>query len=507
MASEEVTTGRADPTHEPLLNCTAEMTPVNEISGTRGSSARSELFEALHPDDAIETIGEDNVSGTEERLQPAEELPEDEYPVWAWMVVFATLVVKALTMAFPSCVGIFYTDLQKEFNASNRDVSWIPAIMRGLRHVAGPVCSLLMERLGSRTTVMLGGVLSGLGLAATSLTQSIGQLYITTGVLTGLGFCFSLQPSVAIIGHYFVRRRALANAISSMGMGVGMLCLPHLATYLRIEFGWRGSCLILGSVMLNCCVCGAVMRPTGGRGASLMKRQAPRPEEASATAGRLPMWRRGASSVSKHMAFDQMRQNSRYCVYVCGVTWMILGFGVPILYLYPYATAHGMAPNKATMVLTCLGVVNFVTRPLFGLVYNKSWIKERHISFFSCALLLNGLSNGLCCFGPSFPLLMVYAAIQGLSMSVVGSLMFTILMNLVEMSRLSSALGLVNLMKSVTLFLGPPLAGFLVDETGEYSYVFAVCGAVVASSGVFLMVAFHWLDSRPSGASSPASSD
>ncbi|XP_037343559.2 monocarboxylate transporter 6-like [Pungitius pungitius] len=504
MPSEEVTTGRADPTHEPLLSCTAEMTPVNEISGTRDSSARSELFAALHPDDAIETIGEDNVSGTEESLQPAEELPEDVNPVWAWVVVFATLVVKALTMAFPSCVGLFYTDLQKEFNASNSEVSWIPAIIRGLRHAAGPFCSLLMERLGSRTTVMLGGVLSGLGLAAASLTQSIGQLYITAGVLTGLGFCFSLQPSVAIIGHYFVRRRAFANAISSMGMGLGMLCLPHLVTYLRIEFGWRGSCLILGSVVLNICVCGAVMRPTGARGAPLLKRQT---EEASDTPGRLPMWRRVASSVSKRMAFDQMLQNSRYCVYVCGVTWLILGFGVPIFYLYPYAKALGMAPSKATDVLTCLAVVNVLTRPLFGLVYNKSWIKERHIGFFSCALLLNGLSNGLCCFGPSFPLLMVYAAIQGLSMSVVGSLMITILMNFVEMRRLSSALGLFNMMKSVPLFIGPPLAGVLVDVTGDYSYVFAVCGAVVASSGVFLMVAFHWLDSRASVASSPASSD
>lgn len=32
---------------------------------------------------------------------------------------------------------------------------------------------------------MLGGVLSGLGMAASSFTQSISQLYITAGVVTG----------------------------------------------------------------------------------------------------------------------------------------------------------------------------------------------------------------------------------------------------------------------------------------------------------------------------------
>ncbi|KAI4807525.1 hypothetical protein KUCAC02_027328 [Chaenocephalus aceratus] len=62
-------------------------------------------------------------------------------------------------------------------------------------HSAGPFCSVLVERLGCRATVMLGGVLSGLGMAASSFTQSIEQLYITAGVITGLGFCFSFQPA------------------------------------------------------------------------------------------------------------------------------------------------------------------------------------------------------------------------------------------------------------------------------------------------------------------------
>lgn len=40
------------------------------------------------------------------------------------------------------------------------------------------------------------------------------------------------------------------------------------------------------------------------------------------------------------------------------------------------------------------------------------------------------------------------------------------------------------------------VAGILVDRTGEYFYVFFVCSATVASSAVFLMVSFYWLDRR-----------
>lgn len=40
------------------------------------------------------------------------------------------------------------------------------------------------------------------------------------------------------------------------------------------------------------------------------------------------------------------------------------------------------------------------------------------------------------------------------------------------------------------------VVGVLIDSTGQYFHVFFVCSAVVASSAVFLMVSFCWLDKR-----------
>ncbi|KAE8283920.1 Monocarboxylate transporter 6 [Larimichthys crocea] len=428
---------------------------------------------------------------------------------WGWVVLVATIMVLALTLAFPSCVGIFYTDLQNEFHASNSETSWVPSIMTSVLHAGGPFCSVLVGRLGCRATVMLGGVLSGLGMAASSFTQSIGELYITAGVITGLGFCFSFQPAVTILGHYFVRRRAFANAMSSTGTALGLCTLPVLGHYLHGEFGWRGSFLILGAVLLNCCVCGAVMRPlqpNRGRGQPLMNHGPSPPEEEDAKEGKGWVgrtWSFLVASLSEHMAFDQFCNNSRYCVYAIGITWMMLGFVVPLVYLVPYATANNMEQGRAAMLLSILGVVNIVVRPPFGIIFNMPWFKGRHVYVFASALLVNGLSNSICCIGPSFTVLLTYVAVYGLSMSVVGSLMFTVLMDIVEMSRFPSALGLLAIMESITLLIGPPLAGVLVDRTGQYYHVFFACSAVVASSAVFLMVSFWWLDKRDKKWSKP----
>ena len=163
--------------------------------------------------------------------------------------------------------------------------------------------------------------------------------------------------------------------------------------------------------------------------------------------------------MSKHMAFDQFCNNSRYFVYAIGITWMMLGFVVPLVYLVPYATANNMEQGNAAALLSILGIVNIVVRPPFGIIFNMPWFKGRHIYVFASALLVNGLSNSICCIGPSFNVLLAYVAVYGLSMSVVGSLMFTVLMDIVEMSRFPSALGLLAIMESITLLIGPPLAG------------------------------------------------
>ncbi|MEQ2199023.1 hypothetical protein XENOCAPTIV_022895 [Xenoophorus captivus] len=56
---------------------------------------------------------------------------------WGWVVLVATILVLALTLGFPSCVGIFYTDLQNEFHASNSETSWVPSIMTSMLHAGG----------------------------------------------------------------------------------------------------------------------------------------------------------------------------------------------------------------------------------------------------------------------------------------------------------------------------------------------------------------------------------
>ncbi|XP_070780009.1 monocarboxylate transporter 6 [Enoplosus armatus] len=424
---------------------------------------------------------------------------------WGWVVLVATMLVLSLTLAFPSCIGIFYRDLQTEFNASNTETSWVPAIMTAMLHAGGLLCSMLVERFGCRVTVMVGGLLSGLGMAVSALARTITDLYITSGI-TGLGFCLSFQPSVTIMGHYFVRRRVFANALSSTGTAVGLSTLPLISNVLLSQFGWRGSFLILGGVLLNCCVCGAVMRPIASgpnkprcsRGSDKSNNHSLQQETEGVKDSVKTELRGFIAFLHRHMAFDLLVSNPRYRAYAVGVTWMTLGCVVPLVYLVPYATHHNMDIDRAAFLMSVLGLVNIAVRPTAALVLGLPRFRgsSSFVYVFSGAVLVNGLSNCICGASASFEALLVYVVIFGLSMSVAGSLLYTVLMDTVEMSRFPSALGLLCMLESGTLLIGPPLAGMLVDHTGQYSYVFYVCSVCVFSASIFLVGFFYFLDRK-----------
>lgn len=59
---------------------------------------------------------------------------------------------------------------------------------------AGPVSSVLVNRYGCRTIVMVGGLMSGLSVAAASLVNSIVYLYFLIGIVGGKG-CDSLAAN------------------------------------------------------------------------------------------------------------------------------------------------------------------------------------------------------------------------------------------------------------------------------------------------------------------------
>ncbi|XP_053426928.1 monocarboxylate transporter 6 isoform X2 [Nycticebus coucang] len=411
---------------------------------------------------------------------------------WAWVVLLASLVSQGLTLGFPTCIGVFFTELKRDFQASNSETSWVPSIMIAVIHVGGPLCSILVERFGYRVTAMLGGVLASLGMVASSFSYTLIQLYLTAGFITGLGMCFSFQSSVTVLGFYFIRWRVLANALASMGTSLGITLWPLLSLYLLEELGWRGTFLVFAGVFLHCCVCGAILRPVATNMA-LETKEIPLLPPKTPAPGCLAVCGR---TIQRHLAFDILRHNARYCVFTLGVMWMMLGFPLPHVFLVPYAVRHGVDEQRAALLISIIGFSNIFLRPVAGLVASRPAFASHRKYLFSLAVLLNGLTNLVCMVSADFSVLVGYSLAYSVSMSGIGALIFQVLMDIVPMQQFPSALGLLTILEGIALLISPPLAGLLLDTTNNFSYIFFMSSFFLISAALFMGGSFYSLQKK-----------
>ncbi|XP_064615186.1 monocarboxylate transporter 12-like [Liolophura sinensis] len=121
--------------------------------------------------------------------------------------------------------------------------------------------TVVIERLTCRTLAMIGGVGFSLGVILASQAKTLAEAILYIGVLTGVANAFQTGPYMVMLGAYFHRRYAVASGIAVCGGSLGQFALPPILRYFIDVFAFRGAVLIFGGLILNCVVCGALMRP------------------------------------------------------------------------------------------------------------------------------------------------------------------------------------------------------------------------------------------------------
>ncbi|XP_029811136.1 monocarboxylate transporter 2 [Suricata suricatta] len=406
---------------------------------------------------------------------------------WGWVVVGASFISIGFSYAFPKAITVFFKEIQQIFNTTYSEIAWISSIMLAVMYAGGPISSVLVNKYGSRPIVMVGGLLCCLGMVLASFATSVIELYLTVGFITGLGLAFNLQPALTIVGKYFYKKRPMANGIAMAGSPVFLSTLAPFNQFLFNTFGWKGSFLILGGILLNACVAGSLMRPVEPRKAKKKSKSKTgiRRNDPGVKQGHKK--KSGWATVNKYLDFSLFKHRG-FLIYLSGNVIMFLGFFAPIIFLAPYAKDKGIDEYSAAFLLSIMAFVDMFARPAGGIIANSKFIRPRIQYFFSFAVMFNGVCHLLCPLAENYTSLVLYAVFFGLGFGSVSSVLFETLMDLVGPQRFSSAVGLVTVVECGPVLLGPPLAGKLVDQTGQYKYMYLACGAIVFLSSVWLLI-------------------
>ncbi|XP_018519961.1 monocarboxylate transporter 1 [Lates calcarifer] len=405
---------------------------------------------------------------------------------WGWAVVAGAFISIGFSYAFPKSITVFFKEIESIFDATPSQVSWISSIMLAVMYAGGPISSILVNKFGSRPIILLGGCLSGLGLIAASFCNTVEQLYFFIGVVGGLGLAFNLNPALTMIGKYFYKRRPIANGIAMAGSPVFLSTLAPLNSWLYDEFGWRGSFLILGGLLFNCCVAGSLMRPIGPK---------PQPAKADTEVGEAkavdsvqPQPKKTVLQTINSFIDLTLFKHRGFLLYLMGNVVMFFGLFSPLVFLSNYAKSKEISKEKAAFLLSVLAFVDMFARPSMGLLANTRWVRPRVQYFFAAAVLYNGVCHVLAPLSVDYTGFVVYAIFFGFAFGWLSAVLFETLMDLVGAQRFSSAVGLVTIVECAPVLLGPPLTGTFYNYYHHYDYTYITCGIILIIASVFLFV-------------------
>ncbi|XP_066031174.1 LOW QUALITY PROTEIN: monocarboxylate transporter 13-like, partial [Chamaea fasciata] len=277
----------------------------------------------------------------------------------------------------------------------------------------------------------------------------------------GLGWSLAFTPSLAAVSRWFPRRRALATGLAVSGAAVSGPALSPLVPLALDAFGWRGALLLLAAVSLHMVAAGALLRP-------------PRAEtEPTEPPGPSPG---GLRRLLRHRPFLR---------YAAAFALLDAGYYVPFVHGAARALELGHGPGAAGLLTAVTAAADGSGRLLSGcLAARPGAALTAHLALWAAltaaAAMLLPLGRGLAALGT------LWAAF-GLCAGAVAPLQFAGVAQVVGAGREGLALGLMQMVESVGSLLGPPLAGWLRDVTGDFGLSFVVAGAFLTASTLLIL--------------------
>ena len=130
--------------------------------------------------------------------------------------------------------------------------------------IGGLLGAWLSGRAGHRNALVVSALLSAVGFILTAVLRNVpvAVLYITYGVLAGLGIGIAYNVVIATVSAWFPDKKGLCSGCLMMGFGASALVLGNAADAMfKSNLGWRSTYVILGvSIFMVICIAAFLLK-------------------------------------------------------------------------------------------------------------------------------------------------------------------------------------------------------------------------------------------------------
>ncbi|KAI9496815.1 major facilitator superfamily domain-containing protein [Zychaea mexicana] len=325
-------------------------------------------------------------------------------------------------------------------------------------NIAGPFFQILSARFDIRLIIALGVIVMVLGLELAAFTTQIWHLYLTQGVMFGIGAAFLYVTAVSVPPQWFNRRRGLGLGIVTSGSGVGGVVLPFIISSLTNRVGIAWAYRILGFIYLgmNAITC------------ILVKEKYPRHKKVKAADDGEEQPAVTPPKLNEIFDFSILKDKI-FLWWVIASVVATMGCFTPFFFLPSYASYHGLSSDDGTAFSAVLAGSNCLGRISAGYIGDR-------IGRLNTLILASFLSAiaafGIWTVATDYNTIMAFAVVYGAFSTAYYTLVSPITATIVGIEKFPTALSVMMLSNTISI-VGPNIASAIenaLDAEPYFSY-------------------------------------
>jgi OFA family oxalate/formate antiporter-like MFS transporter len=396
-------------------------------------------------------------------------MPQEEQFLNRWWRVIGALLMN-LSLGSLYAWSIFVAPLEKEFGWDRAQTSWVFTIAIFVFGTSFVVAGRIQDKLGPFRISLIGAIFVGSGLVLASFTSNLTWIYLTLGVLLGIGNGFGYATPIPVLSKWFPDKRGLAVGLAVAGYGAGSAVLAFVVPPLLKSSGWRGTFLYLGIAYFVATVIASFLLknpPLGWKPEGWAP--APTSKVVATAVDYTP------SEMVKTKQFPLM-----WIAYCLGASAGLM----TISQLVPFAKSVGLPATAATLTLLIAAFGNATGRILSGAISDKiGRLQTLRLMILLSAILMPVIANVT-------DLFFVYVLIFGVyyCFGTLLSVFPSTTADFFGTKNLGVNYGWIFTAYAIAGVVGPKIGGSMFVKYHNYTVAFYTAGAlaVVALIAIFL---------------------
>ncbi|XP_054163328.1 uncharacterized protein LOC128961148 [Oppia nitens] len=418
---------------------------------------------------------------------------------WGWILTTCVCLAMIFTSALTPASGFIIIDILRQFPTEDGIFSavLIGCLSTSITLFLSPVVIAICRRKSIRLIAILGGLITALGCLFTSFATQFHQLFVSYGVIVGIGVSMIRETAVIMIGQYFKKKREFVELFVIASSGLGIAFMPLFLTFCIRSKNWRFGFQALALITFMTFFLAVLYRPASlyhpQRRAilhlkSLQKRSRIKDKlkghhSNSQKQSLAPNGIHMGSSLDKPPYFDFSVLKSRTIqILICGTCISSFGTTTPLILMTQQGSVENIEHNSLMALQAFMGIGMALGSTAIGAIIVKNsvecMIARQYLCQASCFMLSATLLTFTTLDDYSGYVLFVW--IYGF---FYGGYQYSLKMFIYEKVRarnFNRAWGYVQFCQSIPTIVGIPISAFLNDHFGDRSgyYMSSLCIAL-----------------------------